>query len=247
MRTATLLAGAFASAAALWLPPAAAGTFTISPLRVDLSTQTTTAALTVRNEDKTSVVVQAEALRWAQAGGDDALEPTRDLLVSPAVFTLPPNGSQLVRVALRREADPRRELSYRVWLQEVPQPADPGFTGLKVALRLSLPVFVTPAVPVQPLLEWSASRAEDGKLVVRADNHGEAHERVLGFSVVRADGSGTMLQQGVATYVLPGQHRAWTLDHDGRKSADPGDAAKTYRLSGVTERGRFAAEITAVP
>ena len=30
--------------------------------------------------------------------------PTRDVLVSPAVFTIPANGSQIVRVALRRAA-----------------------------------------------------------------------------------------------------------------------------------------------
>ena len=51
--------------------------------------------------------VQVETLVWSQAAGEDKLEPTKDLLVSPTVFTLPPRGSQLVRVALQAAARTR--------------------------------------------------------------------------------------------------------------------------------------------
>ena len=142
---------ALAGLAALFaLSSAGAGTFTISPLRVDFTGAASTAALTVRNEEAAPVVVQAEGLAWSQDGGQDAFQPTRDLLVSPAVFTLAPGGSQLVRVALRRGPDATRELSYRMMLQEVPQAASPDFTGLQVALRLSIPVFVAPLAPSAP-------------------------------------------------------------------------------------------------
>ena len=94
--------GLLASAAVFGLPsmPAHAGSFSISPIRLDLSAGARTAALTVRN-DAQEVLVQAEMMLWEQVDGEDRLTPTRDLLVSPAVFTLPPKGSQLVRVALR--------------------------------------------------------------------------------------------------------------------------------------------------
>src|SRR5215217_7610971 len=88
---------------------ATAGTFTISPLRVDFAGPTTTAALTVRNADASAVVVQAQGMAWSQADGEDVLDPSRDLLISPAVFTLPPGGTQLLRVALRRGPDSNRE------------------------------------------------------------------------------------------------------------------------------------------
>ena len=100
-------------AALLALSPAFAGTFTISPLRVDFADATGMAVLTVRNEDATPVVVQTQGLAWSQEAGQDALTPSRDILISPAVFTLQPGGSQLVRVALRRNVDPARELTYR--------------------------------------------------------------------------------------------------------------------------------------
>jgi len=85
----------------------------------------------VRNENDAEVVVQVETLLWSQADGQDVLDPTRDLIASPAVFTLPARGSQLIRVALRREPDARRELSYRLVVQEVPPAPDPDFMGLQ--------------------------------------------------------------------------------------------------------------------
>ena len=85
--------------------------------------------MTVRNEENVEVVIQVETLQWSQADGQDVLEPTRDLVGSPLVFTLPPNGTQLVRVALRRTPDERRELSYRLVVQEVPPPPSPAPTA----------------------------------------------------------------------------------------------------------------------
>lgn len=223
-----------------------AGTFTISPLRVDFGGTTRTAALTVRNDEAVPVVVQAEALAWSQESGQDDLAPSRDLLVSPVVFTLAPGGSQLVRVALRREADGGRELTYRLTLQEVPQAASPDFTGLQVALRLSVPVFVAPRAPAEPRLVWTATRAATGTVTVTARNDGASHARLQGFALKTADGRATLAEQPALAYVLPGATRRWTFDDDTRATATSGAAlagAGPYRLEGATERGAFVAEL----
>jgi fimbrial chaperone protein len=236
--------GMVAAAAAFGLSPAPllAGTFSVSPVRVDLSAQAQTGAVTIRNPADAPVVVQAEGLLWEQADGQDRLTPTRDVLVTPAVFTLPANGSQLVRVALRRPADAARELSYRLILTEVPPQAEPGASGLSVALRLSLPVFVSATGPAEPHLEWSAARGDDG-LDLTARNTGAAHARVLSFTVTPASGSGEALDQRVAAYVLPGQARTWTFDNkqnDGTSSSD----GRRVRVKGTTEAGDFEVEVS---
>jgi len=238
------LLGILASAAAFGLSPAPvhAGTFSISPLRVELSASVQTGALTIRNQEDTPVVVQAEGLLWDQAGGQDQLTPTRDVLVSPAVFTIPGNGSQLVRVALRRPADAQRELSYRLILTEVPQRASPDFTGLNVALRLSLPIFVAPTVAADPRLEWSAARHADGVIALTARNSGNAHARVLSFSVSPTQGSAPGIEQDVAAYILPGQARTWTLDNRQNEALSSTDL-RPLRVKGTTEAGDFAVEI----
>jgi fimbrial chaperone protein len=233
---------------------AGAGQFTIAPLRMDFAAATTTAALTVRNEEAAPVVVQAQGLAWSQEGGQDTLVPSRDLLISPAVFTMPPGGSQLVRVALRREPDPSRELSYRITLQEVPQPAAPGFTGLQVALRLSVPIFVAPTAPAAPGLVWSSTVGPDGRMSVIARNDGTAHARISRFSVKTQDGSATLLEQPGLAYVLPGASRQWSVENNtGAKAATLSTAGAgtspapgKYRLEGTADQGTFAMELGVV-
>jgi fimbrial chaperone protein len=231
-------------AAALWLPPAPGATFSISPLRVELSAQSSTAALTVRNEEDVPALIQAEALLWSQAEGAEKLDPTDDLLVSPTVFTIPPRGSQLVRVALRKQADASRELSYRLILQDVPPAASPDFTGLRMSLRLSLPVFIAPTTPAKPDLAWSATQDASGAIVLRADNSGGAHARVLSFTMTPESGTGAVLQDTVATYVLPGQYRTWTLQNNNKTRDDSTASAARYRLKANTEQGEVVAELT---
>ena len=222
--------------------PAHAGSFSISPIRLDLSAAARSAALTVRNDER-EALVQAEVMLWEQVDGEDRLTPTRDLLVSPAVFTLPQNGSQLVRVALRSApADTTRELSYRLILQEVPQPANPDFSGLQVALRLSVPVFVANAGRDRAGARVVRRRRPATGLVLTAQNSGDVHARIHGFSVAPAVGDDAPLVQPVATYILPGQARSWSL---GQKQGDTTSAAgwRRLRLKVTTDDGESETEL----
>jgi fimbrial chaperone protein len=237
-----LLLSILASAAAFGLPPVQAlgGTFSISPVGAELSAAAQTEAFTLRNQEDAPVVVQAEMFAWEQSGGEDRLTPTRDVLVSPAVFTIPGNGSQLVRVALRRPVDGQRELSYRLLLTEVPQKTESTVTGLNMALRLSLPVFVAPQALTAARLEWTVAPGDAG-IPLTARNTGNAHARVLSFSVTPAGATAPVMQQNVATYVLPGQARTWTLDNKN----DPAAASTEWRrlrVTGSTEAGDFEVE-----
>jgi fimbrial chaperone protein len=179
---------------------------------------------------------------WEQARGEDKLSPTRELLVSPTVFTIPGNGSQLVRVALRRPPDAQRELSYRLILTEVPQQASREFTGLNVALRLSLPIFVAPTSTASPQLEWSAALTAAGEMALSARNSGNAHARVLNFDVSPVTGSAAGIRQDVTAYILPGQVRTWTLDNKHDEATSSSDWHR-LRVKGTTEAGDFDVEI----
>jgi fimbrial chaperone protein len=233
-----LLALWLATAAATLLPSSAAvaGSFTISPLRAELSQQVRTAALTVRNEDANPVVVQATAVAWAQPEGSDALTPSQDLIVSPAVFTLQPGGTQLLRIALRRGADPQRELSYRLMVEEVPGAAAAGTSGLAVSLRLSLPVFVAPVAQAEVRLDWQARRNADGALVVEARNPGNVHVQVRELQV--SAGNVPVVRQAAAGYVLPGASRQWTF------AAAPAGPWVDARVEAATDQGNFSTDLS---
>ena len=126
------------------------------PDRAD-SKASATRSITVRNDGEEPVVVQSSVLAWTQEDGKDIYASTTEALVTPPIMTIAAGAEQIVRVGLRRPPDPRSELAYRVFLQEVPPPPKPGFTGLQVALRVGLPVFVAPGAPAARRLEWSAA------------------------------------------------------------------------------------------
>ena len=162
--------------------PAAAGNFSVAPIRIDLEGAQRTAVLTVHNEDEAPLLIQISTWSWSQPGGEEKYEPTREILATPPVFTLAAHGEQIVRVALRHDPDPNRELAYRLLLTEVPQSTDKNFTGLRVALQLSLPIFVQAGRSADTSLAWVGQWQADGTLV-RARNGGAAHLQVSDFNL----------------------------------------------------------------
>lgn len=220
------------------VPLCAAGSFTVNPVRVTLSPTQAVAAITVRNAAKEASVIQLETSRWTQQGGKDVLAPSSEILATPPIFTLAPGGSQIVRVGLRRAPDVTGELTYRLVLREVPPP-QPISQGLRVALAISMPVFVVSAHPAFPSLQWQAVRLADGRIQLQATNTGNAHIQVGAVELSSSERSSPVLQQSVATYVLPGSTRSWTL-----KSAVEVRPGSILRLHASTDAGNVQATVT---
>lgn len=216
---------------------AQAGTFAVSPVRATLSAKQQVGALTVRNDGAEPAMVQLDVVSWSQRDGKDVYTPTREILATPPIFTVPAGGSQVVRVGLRRAPDPRRELTYRLYLQEVPPPPKPDFQGLQVALRIGVPVFVLPPAPAKPVLRWQASHTSQGQLQISLTNSGNAHIQVANFKVMPAGGEPFSTEQ-VAAYVLPEQSRDWLV-----KAATTPPQGATLRLFAQTDAGDVEAEV----
>jgi len=226
------------SALALWLVAAnvTAGSFQVNPIRIELAKGATTAAMTVHNDGDDAVVIQASVLSWSQdESGQDVYAPTNEALVTPPIMTILPGGEQIVRIGMRRPPDPQRELTYRLYLAEVPPPPKPGFTGLQVALRVGVPVFVLPPVPAIRRLEWSAQIAADGAIRLGAQNTGNAHVQVTDFELGAPGSAEPFAQQTALSYVLAGQHHVWTLP----VPADRVKAVSTFRLKAFTDAGEI--------
>src|SRR5882757_85258 len=151
-----------------------AGSFAVNPVRVTLSATQSVAAVTVQNVGSEPTVVQLETSSWSQHDGVDVLTPTTEVLATPPILTIQPGASRVVRVGLRRPPDARQELTYRLFLREVPPP-EPISQGLRVALLISMPIFVVPPRPPAPEVRWRALRTPDGRLRVQATNTGGSH------------------------------------------------------------------------
>jgi fimbrial chaperone protein len=124
-----------------------------------------------------------------------------------------------------------------LFLQEVP-PAQSNFEGLRVVLRMGIPVFVTPSVAAAPKLTWQAARTSEGELKVIVTNSGNAHIQVAKSKLMLASSSQPLLTQDVATYVLPGQSRDWRF----KLNPLPAPGAP-LRVAAQTDAGDMQAEV----
>lgn len=187
-----------------------AGSFSVSPVRVSITPDTRVVALQVHNSGSGPASVQAELVAWSQVNGEDKFEPSRDVLVTPPIFTVPPGETQVIRVGLRRPPDQTRELSYRLFLQELPPPIPDNFQGLRVVTRMSLPVFVAPdSGEAAPALRWRVQGDADNGLLVTARNDGNGHGQVTELHLELADGR--EIKQRGNTYILPEAMGEWSI------------------------------------
>ncbi|MGZ5115665.1 MAG: fimbrial biogenesis chaperone [Burkholderiales bacterium] len=216
---------------------ATAGSFAVNPVRATLSSKQPVGSLVVRNSGTESTVIQLEVVAWTQEDGKDVYTSTKELLATPPIFTVPAGGSQVVRVGLRRSVDSQRELAYRLFLQEVP-PAKTDVQGLRVVLRIGVPVFVIPPVRATPVLRWQASRTSEGALRLSLRNDGNAHIQVAKSKLMLPTAGQPLVTQEVATYVLSGQSRDWIY------TLSPLPAAGApLRVAAQTDAGDVQAEV----
>ena len=184
-----------------------AGSFQVNPLRIELTAQEKSAVVRVQNTGDAPVTIQSQLLAWSQQDGKDYLTATREVLVSPPIFNLKPGATQIVRLGLLRQVDVNRELSYRLHIEEIPQPPAPDFKGLQVALRIGIPVFVKPNDKAVQDLHFSASQPVNDNLNLKISNQGNAHAQLYGLTVHAKQGP-ALAEHATPLYILPGQQRS---------------------------------------
>lgn len=210
----------------------------LSPVSLSLSAKASRAVITITNGGSEPLVMQVEGMSWLPVDGPaDQYTPTRDLLINPPLFTVPPGRSQVLRVGLRRPPAGDREQTYRLFLREVPPPPKASAEGERVGIRIlqehRLPVYVLPAKVVRAQ-QWQGRRTTDGAIEVTALNTGNVHQVVAGLTL-RAVGAAadapTLAVAQASTAIFPGQSRSWTL------RPPPEVSASRYALEVTTERG----------
>ena len=191
---------------------AAAASWNVDPVRVELSPAQQTAAITITNEADQPTSIQIQVVAWSQVDGKDVYIPTRELLVSPPIVTIAPKGEQIIRVALRQQADATSELAYRINLQELPTAPTSNVSAVQVALRIGLPVFVqSQKGDAAAKMTWKVARMSDSLLKVGVRNEGNAHIQISDFSLYAPGGEQPLTGEAGSSYILAGQAHEWLL------------------------------------
>ncbi|MFY9513394.1 MAG: fimbria/pilus periplasmic chaperone [Rubrivivax sp.] len=188
----------------LWLSllasvPAAAGGFSILPTRLQLGSERSVQSVVLTNSGAQTVVIESQVRVWPE-GADGQL--ANDLVVSPAVVTLPPGERMRVRVGLLRPGATASERAYRLYFTELPSPSPLQGAGIGVRLRIGIPVFVAPQQPRPQALHWQLDSDADGDFL-RVRNDGNLHWRVAEPALL-LDGDKPLPLAMAAPYVLAG-------------------------------------------
>jgi fimbrial chaperone protein len=124
-----------------------AALFSISPIRLDLDRRNKTESITISSDEPDKKIqMQAKLMEWTQdAKGNDIYVESNDLIFFPRIFAIDKLDQRVVRVGLKVPAS-ATEKAYRLFIEELPPPANPGKKGAQVlfVLRFGVPVFVRP-------------------------------------------------------------------------------------------------------
>ncbi len=209
-----------------------AGSFSIDPVRIQLSEAKPSAVMRVENRGDAPVTVQLQAMSWSQSGNQDQLAISRELLATPQVFRLRPGQVQVVRIALLGPVDATRERAFRLLLDEVPPPPMAEFRGLQMALRISMPVFVQARTAAASSLA-AAVVERDGQRQLQLINRGHAHLQLTGLQLqVKPASTPSLYSHDKTLYLLPGQQRELPLP-----GQFPLAAGQVLHLQAQTESG----------
>ncbi len=194
-------------------PSAVAGSFSVNPVRVELSAQRSSAVVQVENTGSSEVTVEARTFTWAQPEGKDQLSPTREVIVTPQVFRLKAGATQLLRIGSLRKPDQAKEMPYRLVLEEIPPPPTPDVKGLQVALRISIPVFLRPPVEAKDKIDVAITAENDRQLRLVFSNSGNASAALSNLSISEEESPDQLIAaHGGVIYMLAGQRRELVLD-----------------------------------
>ncbi|HEY0178450.1 MAG TPA: molecular chaperone [Dokdonella sp.] len=195
-----LLGGAAANAADL----------RVAPVTVEPPAGARTATLTLINDEDRPLKAQIRVMRWTVQDGHDVLTPTTDVAASPPLANLKPKERYLVRIVRTAKTPPAGEESYRVLVDEVPDPSNvkPGTVNLVV--RQSIPAFFSDAPQRVAKIDWSLVD-DGGKAWLVARNSGNRRLRLADVSL-ESGGREVYRRPGLVGYVLAGAETRWPID-----------------------------------
>lgn len=190
--------------------PGIAGTLSVSPTLIDQKAPASTAALTVQTLGKEPMRVQVRLFRWVQVDGQDRLEPTRDVVASPPMLKVAPGADYTVRIVRTAKRPVTGEESYRLLVDQLPEPKDKKANQVTLVIRHSIPVFFGTGSEKPAAITWSAVKAGKG-FVLTARNNGDRRFKLT--NLVVKSGAGKLLRRidGLAGYVLGNSTMSWAM------------------------------------
>lgn len=204
----------------------------VSPLKLEFNKDTNSALVKISNGGAKKINIQLDAMSWAQdETGQDQHSPTPDIVFFPRIFSIEPGDQRVVRVGYRGEPAGKQEITYRLYAQELPV-EEPGVMQMKFAIRMSIPIFVTPDERQSGWAIDNIGLVEDG-LSVQVENSGNHTISVGAIEMTgrTAAGEELFILNEHGWYVLAGRSRIFPIGWTG-------DCEQLATLEVAVTRGR---------
>lgn len=203
----------------------------IAPTMLALGDVGATAVCTIFNNGTAPTSSQIRIKAWSQAGGQDVLGDTGDIVASPPFMTVAPNQQQIVRVANLSAQAGATELSYRLLLNQLPSPGSLTGNGIQMLLAFSVPLFIAGADASPAEFQAQFLRGADG-IILRLHNSGDVHARLVNLTYESVGGASLMTLPGLSGYVLARSSR----DFDTRLTGLPPSGGRLLSSDGIAMR-----------
>ena len=233
------LAAALSSLLVFGLSPnAQSASLQVAPVVVEVTAPGAAATITLKNQATRTLNAQVRVFRWSQSGGEDRYEPTQDVVASPPSVGITPKADYSLRVVRVARTPVQGEETYRMLIDEIPDPARQRNGAISLVLRYSVPVFFSSPDASPAKLVWTVTRNAGGRLVVTAQNTGDRRLRIAALKLTDAKGTQVSFGGGLIGYALGRSTFRWTAP--GRTSGfGPGAAAA---VSAQTDSGPLNAQ-----
>src|SRR4030043_1550174 len=191
------------------VPPIAfSGEFRVTPIRLDFDKGAKSGVITILNEGGEKLNVQMKAFEWTQdsEGKDQWNTETNDIIFFPRIMSLEKNEEKILRAGIRIPAT-TREKTYRLFIEEIPEPKKGEGVNVSIAIRFGVPIFVK---PLKEEVKGEIEKVElsRGVLNVLIKNRGNTHfiiqsidvkgKNAKGEGIFSKDLSGWYLSSGVS-------------------------------------------------
>jgi len=192
-------------------PAAGAQALSVLPVNIFFPPGQKATTLTVTNQGQNETAVQIRAYDWNQQDNKDPLTATDAVVLSPPLASIAPGATQVVRLILRQTPQ-GHEATYRILVDQIPPPAEPGI--VHIVLRLSIPIFALPGTRALPHVQFHVERDAEHAFLVGI-NDGLVHESVREILLTTTDGRQLKTEPSASPYILAGATRRWPIAPQG--------------------------------
>jgi fimbrial chaperone protein len=218
---------------------AGAQALSVLPVNIFLQPGQKATTLTVTNQGTSSTAIQVRGFVWSQKSGEDELTASDDIVVSPPIATIPAGATQVVRLILR-QSPVGQEGTYRILVDQIPPPAEPGV--VHIVLRLSIPVFAQPETRAVSHVLFHIEH-KDGKLFLVGVNDGTSHDVIRDIALTTSDGKKLNQEKDSSPYILAGTTRSWPIAVD---ASQPLPTDDSFQLTAHSLGGAIAQQVSVI-